>query len=137
MYRRRWFWIAAGLVVLAIGVLYGANVFQNLKSGGLNDPSSASAKESDLLQQQFPKSRVSIILLASSQLLTVDQPGFQTRFLRIISAINADPSQPTTITYYDMHLTSLVSRDRHSTIAIISVSGDQDAAYLRIQHNLK
>jgi uncharacterized membrane protein YdfJ with MMPL/SSD domain len=136
IFRFRWAWITGGIVTLALGVIYGANVFSSLKSGGLDDPASSSSIESQRLQDLFPKSRVSLILLASSNSQTVGRTAFRLEFLRLCSIVAADPAKPFITSYYSTHSAAFVSKDLRQTFALIGVSGDQDATYLRLRQEL-
>jgi len=135
-YRLRWAWIAAGIVVLVVGIVYGVNVFAGLKSGGLSDPASSSAVASQKILEKFPRSRISIILLASSPSLTVNQPQYRSALLSIIAQIKKDPSKPSILSYYNTSQSSFVSRSERETFVLIGIPGDQQAAYLRIRQHL-
>jgi hypothetical protein len=83
-YRLRFLWIAVGVAVLLTGIFYGVRVFKSLKDGGINDPTANSTLEANLLLKTFPKSQVSIIVLATSSKWTVDQSEFRsTPIIRI------------------------------------------------------
>jgi len=135
-YGLRWLWIVVGVLVLSVGISYGINVFANLKTGGLDDTSAGSSKEAQLMLQSFPRSRVSLILLAKNPLGTIDQPSFRSAFQNLISAVETDSSKPSVTSYYTTGSPSFVSNDKKETFALIGVSGDQDSAYLRIKHLL-
>ena len=135
-YSWRWYWIAVGVVALCFGIFYGVNVINVLKPAVLTDPDSSSSRAEEKLLETFPASRVSIILLANSTAMTVDQPEYKAELLRLIGIVKKDRSHPAVTTFYDTHENSFVSLDRHETFAIIGLSGDQHAAYMRIRDEL-
>jgi RND superfamily putative drug exporter len=135
-YRLRWGFIVAGIALLFVGIVYGVKVFDSLKPGGLNDPNCSSALASEKMLEEFPGSRVSIILLASSPNLTVNQPEYKSAVLSLITAIKRDSSHPTVASYYDSNQSSYVSRDEHETFVLIGIPGAADGAYLRMRGEL-
>ena len=138
-FRRRWGLIAAGLLVLAVGVIYGVGVFGALKSGGLADPASESSREAIAVDEKFPDSRVSLILLLQSQTQTVDQAGFQDAARQLLAAVKRDPATQAITSYYDTHEARFVSRDRRSTYAVVSLKGtdeERSSAYPRLRDHL-
>ncbi len=132
-YRVRWLWIAAGCIVLFVGILYGVNVFAGLKDVGVEDPASESAVESSQMLRDFPRSRVSFLLLASSPTLLATQPQFANEFQRIVAAVKTDPAKPSVESYYSSGSSTLLSRDRHATFAVIGVPGSQSDLLTRIK----
>ncbi len=135
-FRRRWVVLAAGFVVLVIGATYGVGVFNALRSGGLLDPAAESSREAALVDQKFPDSRVSLILLLSSPNQTVDQPGFQDAARQVFAAVKRDPATQAITSYYDTHGGRFVSRDKRSTYAVVSLKGSDEQrsdSYPRIQ----
>jgi len=136
VYALRWFGIAAGVLVLLTGICYGIKVFGNLMPGGLDDPASPSAIEASRSLSDFPGSRVSIILLARSAAMSVDDPRFESKFLSIVSKVENDPAKPVVETYYDNNVESFVSKDRHATFALIGFAGDQGEAYERVEREI-
>ena len=135
-FRRRWGLLFAGLIVLIVGVTYGVGVFGALRSGGLTDPASESSREAELVDQKFPDSRVSLILLLSSPAQTVTQPGFRGAARQILAAVKTDPATQEITSYFDTGEGRFVSRDKHSAYAVVSLKGTDEEradAYPRIK----
>ncbi len=59
----RWVFIGIGVLILAVGILYGATVPNVLKDTGTTAPSSESEREARAVSALFPKTRESLIVL--------------------------------------------------------------------------
>ena len=92
-YALRWVFIGIGVLILAIGIVYGANVPTVLKDTGTTAPSSESERESREVTALFPKTRESLIVLATSDTLTVQNPEYKSEFLSALQTIRADTSE--------------------------------------------
>ncbi len=139
-YRRRWWFLAIGVFVLVIGATYGIGVFGALKGGGYADPASPSAREAAEAARRFPKAQISLILLMRDPAATVDDPAFQDAAAPLLAAVRRDPATVSVTSIFDTpDASSLISRDRHSTFAVVALRGDapaQDAAYQRLRRAL-
>ena len=138
-YRSRWLFLAIGIVVVAIGIFYGTGVNARLKDTGTTSPSSESEREARRLGAEFPKSRESLILVARSGSLKVEQPRFRSEFESVLDAVRADSSRPLVTSFYDTHDSSYLSRDHRETYALVNIPGDdahQQVAYNRIAPSL-
>ncbi len=125
-FRRRWGLLFVGLLIIAVGATYGVGVFGALQSGGLIDPAAESSREAVLVDQKFPDSRVSLILLLSSKTLMVDQPQFQDAARRVLAAVKRDQAVQSITSYEDTSEARFVSRDRRSTYAVVSLNGTDE-----------
>ena len=136
IFRRRWWFLGAGILVLAVGATYGVGVFGKLKNGGLMDPAAASFRESQQEDQAFPSSRVSLLVLMRSRTWTVDQPQYRAAAAQILAAARRDPATLAVTSYFDTPDARFVSRDRHATYAVLALGGTEDersAAYPRLR----
>ena len=138
-FRRRWAILLVGLIILVIGATYGTGVFGALRGGGLTDPASESSREAARVDEKFPDSRISLILLLHSPTETVDQPGFMAAARQTLALVRRDPATQAITSYYDTHEARFVSRDRHSTYAVVSFKGTDEeraAAYPRLRSQM-
>ena len=135
-FRRRVWLLLIGLAIIGIGATYGVGVFGALQSGGLLDPAAESSREAELVDQKFPDSRVSLILLLSSKALTVDHPGFRIAAQQALAAVKRDPAVQSVTSYFDTPDARFVSRDKQSAYAVVSLNGTDEQradAYPRIK----
>lgn len=135
-FRRRWWLLLTGLFVIGIGATYGVGVFGALQSGGLLDPAAESSREAALVDQKFPDSRVSLLVLLSSKTLTVDQPEFRDAARQVLAAIKRDPTPQSITSYENTSEARFVSRDRHAAYAVVSLNGTAEQradAYPRLR----
>src|SRR5690349_8264893 len=71
--RWRWAVLAAGLVVVLVGGLWGLGVFGQLTGGGFEDPASESTKARERVTAEIGDQDVDILVLYTSPDATVDQ----------------------------------------------------------------
>src|SRR5215471_1866347 len=129
VYRRRWvvLVLSVGFVVLSIaGVLKGTSPSFN---GNTTGTESASAYE--LIKEQLPAQNAhSLTLLYRSSTLTAGDPAFQAALQSSIQPLQADSRVQSIMTPYDggPAAASLVSRDQHEALAIVTLRDDQQAS---------
>jgi uncharacterized membrane protein YdfJ with MMPL/SSD domain len=124
--RYRWWFVAAGLALLFVGATYGTGVFGALKSGGFTDPKAESSRESDIAATEFAAANPSIIVLMRDDRHTVDAPAFQSGVAAVTKTVSAQPHVTAVTDYYGTGQAGLVSKDRHSTYALITLSGSDN-----------
>lgn len=137
--RYRWSWIAAAFAVLVVGATYGAGVFGQLRSGGLDDPGAESQREAREFDRAFPSSHVSVLILLRDPLRTVDSADYRAAANDLLDAVRRDPATRSVTSFYSTSDAHFVSRDRHETYALVAMNGDEDAqtdAYLRLRRSL-
>jgi RND superfamily putative drug exporter len=129
VYRRRWvvLVLSVGFIALSIaGVLEGASPSFN---GNTSGTESASADQ--LIKQELPAQNApSLTLLYRSGTLTAGSPAFKAALQDSVRPLQADPRVRSIITPYDggPAAASLVSRDQHEALAIVTLRGDQQAS---------
>lgn len=126
--RWRWAVLAAGLVVVLVGGLWGLGVFGQLTGGGFEDPASESTKARDRVTAEIGDQDVDILVLYTSPDATVDQPALRDPVTAALSAIRAHPDVAAVTSWYDAPSPALVSTDRRSTYALVRLTAsDEDA----------
>jgi trehalose monomycolate/heme transporter len=124
--RRRWVLAGAGIFVV-VAALWGTGVFGSLGGAGFEDPNSDSARAARQARQVFGRHQADVVVLYSSPTLTVDDPAFRTAAQRTLSAL-PDRYVAKVTTYWDTKAPQMLSADRHSTYAVLELTGaDGDA----------
>jgi uncharacterized membrane protein YdfJ with MMPL/SSD domain len=129
VYRRRWvvLVLSVGFVALSIaGVLKGSSPSFN---GNTTGTESASADQ--LVKDQLPAQNAhSLTLLYRSSTMTAGDPTFQGALQESIRPLRADARIQSIMTPYDAGpaAASLVSRDQHEALAIVTLKGNQQAS---------
>jgi len=129
VYRRRWvvLVLSVGFVALSIaGVLKGSSPSFN---GNTTGTESASADQ--LVKEQLPAQNAhSLTLLYRSSTMTAGDATFQAALQESIRPLRADARIQSIMTPYDAGpaAASLVSRDQHEALAIVTLKDDQQAS---------
>lgn len=134
MARFRWIvlvvWIAIMPVAGALGASKAAGV---LRGGGFVVPNSASANAAATVGREFGGSNTSnaIVVLYSST-LTVDDPTFRDEATAALERIKALDGVRAVISYYDTKSPELVSADKRTTLAVVTLDEDEYLAQKRV-----
>src|SRR5215471_14238032 len=129
VYRRRWvvLVLSVGFVVLSIaGVLKGSSPSFN---GNTTGTESASADQ--LVKEQLPAQNAhSLTLLYRSSTMTAGDPTFHAALQASIQPLQADSRVQSIMTPYDAGpaAASLVSRNQHEALAIVTLKDDPQAS---------
>ena len=129
VYRFRWAFlmVSAALMALSVAVsAYGGD----LKSGGIIQ-ASESGRAAKLIERELPRSSgTSFTVLFGSQTLLVTDPTYKTAVEKALAAVRADPRVQSVLTAYDPSpsAASLVSKDQHLLLAVVSVKDDSITA---------
>ncbi|NUP46841.1 MAG: MMPL family transporter [Catenulispora sp.] len=135
--RFRHFVLAAALVVVAAGVLWGTGVFGVLKSGGFDDPGSESARAASAIAAELGNQTPDIVVLYSAGTATIDDPAFAGPVASTLAALRQRPEVDSVLTYADTGNPALVSTDRHATYAAIRLRAADDDGKRRAYQTLR
>ena len=126
--RRRRLVLAITLLFVAFAGLWGTGVFGQLSSGdNFTPPASESQHEANLATQVFGRNDADVVVLYHSAAMTVSDPAYRQAVTTALSRLpGADVAKVTT--YWSSGSPSLVSADRHSTYAVLQLTGADDAA---------
>ena len=126
--RRRRLVLAITLLFVAFAGLWGTGVFGKLSSGdNFTPPASESQREANLADQVFGRNDADVVVLYRSAAMTVSDPAYRQAVTAALSRLpRADVAKVTT--YWSSGSPSLVSTDRHSTYAVLQLTGADDAA---------
>jgi RND superfamily putative drug exporter len=128
LYRRRRLTLVIALAFAVFAGLWGTGVFSKLNSGNsFTPPGSQSQREQDLANQTFGRNDADVVVLYHSATRTVADPAYQQA---VTSALAQLPRQDVanTVTYWQTKSPGMVSTDRHSTYAVVHLTGKDDAA---------
>jgi trehalose monomycolate/heme transporter len=128
VYRGRRLTLGLTLLLVAFAAAWGTGVFGRLSSGdNFTPPASQSQREANLAAQVFGRNDADVVVLYHSATMTVSDPGYRQAVTAALSGLpRADVARVTT--YWSSGSPSLVSTDRHSTYAVLQLTGADDAA---------
>ena len=134
--RGRWFVLAAWLVVLAAaGVLLAPKASSVTKGGGFIVPGSGSDHAAQILKQDFNASTANnavVVFYAANQ--TIDDAAYRSQVtgaadrLRTVSGVNS------VLTFFNTGNPDFVSSDRHTTLALVGLDGDEEKVSKTVPH---
>jgi trehalose monomycolate/heme transporter len=126
--RRRRLVLIGTLLFVAFAGIWGTGVFGRLSSGDdFTPPASESQHEANLASQVFGRNDADVVVLYHSGAMTVSNPAYRQAVTTALSSLpRADVAKVTT--YWSSGSPSLVSTDRHSTYAVLQLTGADDAA---------
>src|SRR5271169_2134623 len=126
--RRRRLTLVITLLFVAFAGAWGTGVFGKLSSGdNFTPPSSQSQREANVADQVFGRNDADVVVLYRSATMTVTDPAYRQAVTTALSSLpRADVAKVST--YWSTGSPSLVSTDRHSTYAVLQLTGADDAA---------
>ncbi|MFK4086846.1 MMPL family transporter [Kribbella sp. NPDC020789] len=134
-YRRRRLVLALTAVFVALGVAWGTGVFGSLANGGFDAPDTEAARAVATIEQNVGRTGTDVIVLYRSADRTVADPSFR-------SAVEKDLAElpttdvPQTTTYWSSKAPVLVSKDQHSTYAVLTLAGATPEERLETFHRI-
>ncbi|NEM07093.1 MMPL family transporter [Geodermatophilus normandii] len=125
VYRRRRWVVALSLALIALAGVWGVGVFGQMTGGGFDDPGSESSRAAREAERDLGRSAADVVVLYSSSGPTVDDPRYAEA---VTSTLDALPEGDVlrTVSFFDTPDPSLVSEDRRSTYAVLTLRGDED-----------
>jgi trehalose monomycolate/heme transporter len=128
LYRRRRLTLGLTLLFVVFAAVWGTGVFGKLSSGdNFTPPASQSQREANLADQVFGRNDADVVVLYHSTAMTVGDPAYRQAVTGALASLpRADVARVTT--YWSSGSPSLVSTDRHSTYAVLQLTGADDAA---------
>ncbi len=125
-YRRRRWVVAVAVGFLVFAGVWGTQVFGALQGGGFEDPDAESSRAAEVAVRELGREGTDVVVLYSSDELTVDDPAFADAVTGTLTALPDDLVDRVT-TFYDTGAEAFVSEDRSSTFAVLTLAGDGDA----------
>jgi trehalose monomycolate/heme transporter len=137
-YRRRRWVVAVALGFLVFAGVWGTQVFGALQGGGFEAPDAESTRAAELATAELGRAGSDVVVLYSSDDLTVDDPAFRDAVTSTVDALPED-AVVGAVTYYGTQDERFVSEDRRATYAVLEL-GDlgegRDAVLDSIQDDL-
>ncbi|MGY1717251.1 MMPL family transporter [Geodermatophilus sp. SYSU D01106] len=121
---RRWV-VAVSLVLVTLAGVWGTGVLGQMTGGGFFDPGSESARAGEAAERALGRSAADVVVLWSSDDLTVDDPAYARAVTSTLEALPSDDVLRA-VSWFDTRADFLVSDDRRSTYAVLSLRGDED-----------
>jgi trehalose monomycolate/heme transporter len=120
--------LAITLLFVVFAGIWGTGVFGKLSSGdNFTPPSSPSQHEANVAEQVFGRNDADVVVLYRSAAMTVNDPAYRQAVTTALNSLpRADVAKVTT--YWSSGSPGLVSTDRHSTYAVLQLTGADDAA---------
>ncbi len=125
VYRRRRSVLALSVAFVAFAGTWGTGVLGRMTGGGFSDPGSESSRAAEVTERELGRSTADVVVLYSSDAMTVDDPAYAEAVTSTLGALPGDDVLRT-VSWFDTGATSLVSEDRRSTYAVLSLRGDED-----------
>ena len=124
VYRRSWYVLILGLIVVFVAGVYGASVFSHLSTGNdFEDPASGSTQVYNLAQSKFSGTQEQLLVLFSSSKLTVNSPIFEQIAQHDLVVISSQPHVERVTSFYNSSNNNLVSSNRQATYVVITLNG--------------
>jgi uncharacterized membrane protein YdfJ with MMPL/SSD domain len=125
MYRRRRWVVALAVAFLAFAGIWGTGVFGHMTGGGFEDPDSESSLAGEVAARELGRGGGDVVVLYSSDGLTVDDPAYAAAVQQSLAAL-PDEVVEESVTFFGTGAPQLVSDDRRSTYAVLTLAGDGD-----------
>ncbi|MGY1804390.1 MMPL family transporter [Blastococcus sp. SYSU D00922] len=125
MYRRRRWVVALSLAFVAFAGVWGTGVFGAMTGGGFEDPDSESTLAGEVADRELGRGGGDVVVLYSSDGMTVDDPAYASAVEESLAAL-PDAVVEETVTFFGTGAPQLVSDDRTSTYALLTLAGDED-----------
>jgi RND superfamily putative drug exporter len=125
MVRRRWWVVGLAVAFMAFAGIWGTQVFGSLTSEGFDDPASQSSRAVERAEAALGRTGNDVVVLYTSPGMTVDDPAFQGAVTKALEALPHDVVTRT-VSYWSAKSPALVSHDKHSTYAVVTLAGDDE-----------
>jgi uncharacterized membrane protein YdfJ with MMPL/SSD domain len=136
--RLRWWVIAAAVALVVAGATWGAGVFGALTGGGYDDPNSPSNRAAAGIAAQLGQRDPDLIVLWSSDTLTVTDPAFRTAVAGAVARIRGAAEVAQVAAYTDEGAPpALVSNDQRATYAAVYLRATDEDAALAAYHRIE
>ncbi|WP_030158224.1 MMPL family transporter [Glycomyces sp. NRRL B-16210] len=121
--KARWFIVAGIAAVFAIGATWGLGVFDEFTDGGFVSPDARSVQDAATIEAEFGSTGADVVVLYSSEDLTVDDPAFADAVQSALVDIAAIDQVASVVSYYDTAAPGFVAEDRHATFVALTFGG--------------
>ena len=127
VFRRRWLVLVTTLLFIAASLYAGLSVFDRLKSGGFEDPSSESVRAAEVLAERFGAGGADLVVLVDPVGdVDVDDVAATEAAVSLGERIAAEPGVAEVTSYWSTGSPGLASTDGTSGLLIVEVEGDEE-----------
>ena len=134
-HRRRWVLALTGVFVTG-ALVWGTGVFGSLANGGFDDPNSEAVRALDKVEAGVGRDGADVIVLYRSDTATVDSPAYRDAVGAALAKLPKDKVLRTN-TFWSTRSPALVSQDKHSTYAALTLAGGTDDERLETFHQIE
>jgi RND superfamily putative drug exporter len=134
-YRRRRLVLALTGVFVLLGLAWGTGVFGSLANGGFDAPDTEAANAVKIIEQNVGRTGTDVVVLYRSPSATVADPAFRQS---VESHLSGLPRADVTgvATYWSTKSPAFVSKDQHSTYAVLTLAGATQEDRLDTFHSI-
>jgi trehalose monomycolate/heme transporter len=118
--------VGAAVVFVALGVVWGTGVFDELVGGGFDDPDAESVRAGEAIERTLGNQEVDVVALYRSETETVDDASFRDAVISAADRLRDQPGVESVVTYYDTKAEGFVADDHHATFAAITLAADDE-----------
>ncbi|MFF5207939.1 MMPL family transporter [Streptosporangium sp. NPDC000396] len=139
VYRGRWSLLVLGVVLGILAGYFGLGLFGRMADGGFEDPGAESTAVAEWSREWFGGSSPDVVALYTHPTFEADDEQFKKDVRAVLRALPTEQVTRTT-TYWTTKAKELVSDDRHSTYALITLRGGQlskQSGYEKIRDQLR
>lgn len=132
--------LVAAVVLIGAALYYAPSLMPHLAGAGFSPIGADSTLVKDTIESELTEDKAAVIALIKSDTLTVDSLEFKAAALDIERQITSNPNVTSVRSYASTDQEALVSKDRHGTLALVSIKGDETAqehAAAQIRENVK
>lgn len=123
--------LLTAMLLAAFGAVFGANIVNDLKTGGFDDPGSESVRGTEVLAERFTGADPNLVLIVEKRSGGVDDAD-AARVGRDVTARLRDTAGVSVIaSYWDERVPQLRSRQGDAGLVLARVAGDEDGAARR------
>ncbi|WP_132212302.1 MMPL family transporter [Kribbella steppae] len=134
-YRRRRLVLALTGIFVAVGLAWGTGVFGSLANGGFDAPDTEAANAVATIEQTVGRTGTDVIVLYDGGSKTVADPAFRQSVERHLAELPS-AEVTSTATYWTTRSPAFVSKDQHSTYAVLTLAGADPEARLETFHKI-
>ncbi|MFI1732231.1 MMPL family transporter [Streptomyces acidicola] len=124
--RARWLVIALAVGVLAVGGVWGTRVVDSLSDGGFYPEHGPSAEADRRIEKEFGRQNADVVVVYTSDRSTIDDASFTDPVRDKLSDIAERSEVADVRSYFGTRSPAFVSRDEHSTFAVVSLVGTDE-----------
>ncbi|WP_449062089.1 MMPL family transporter [Planomonospora algeriensis] len=139
VHRRRWAILASGTVFAVLAGLFGLGLFGRMTDGGFEDPGAESTSAARWSREWFGGSSPDVVVLYTNPEVEARDERFREDVEKALEALPAGHVAEVS-TYWKTEAKELVSADGHSTYALVTLKGEEQArqrAYEAVEERLR